>query len=47
MSELNCPYRSIIVSANGAVTCSDALCFLGDVAVGLGIPRTPNRLAEQ
>ena len=43
MSVLNCPCRSIIVSTNGAVTCSDALCSVGDVAVGLGISRLPKR----
>ena len=31
------------VNYNGAVTCSDALCSVGDVTVGLGIPRPPKQ----
>ena len=43
MSVLNFTCRSIIASTNGAVTHSDALCAVGDVAVGLGKPRSPNQ----
>ena len=43
MSVLNCPCCSRIASTNGDVTRSNVLCSVGDVAVGLEIPRPPKR----